>query len=183
MIVLEPVGHPTIPLSGEKIISIISLFQYKTFSRVERNGLLSSNIPLSRGNGQVSTLNKLMHILKWCKQITGLDITNIKKWLKIGALKGRSIPWEGECGFEWTNTFDILGITYNIDELGRTIKFNIINKNWEIKNLVNIWNSRNLTPLGKIAEIMSLLMSKPTHLLLCLPRPDKHCLDYIDCLS
>ena len=50
------------------------------------------------------------------------------KVAKIGALRGRIIPWAGEFGFEWTTTFDILGITYNTDEPGRMTKLNINNK-------------------------------------------------------
>ena len=60
-----------------------------------------------------------MHILKWYKKVSRLGINNEKtKVANIGALKGRSIHWEGKFGFKWTNTFDILGITYNTDKLG-----------------------------------------------------------------
>ena len=62
-------------------------------------------------NGQVSSLNTLMHLLK---QMSGLGINSDNtKVDKIKALRDRDISWEGEFGFEWTNNFDILGISYN----------------------------------------------------------------------
>ena len=143
---------------GENIVSIMSLFQRNTFSGVEKNGHLSSNIPPSRGyrqgdpvscylfvisaeilaegvscdgvndikvmgseiklslyaddidtagflNGQVSSLNKLLHILKWYRKVSGLGINNEKtKMAKIGDLRGRSIPWESKYRF-WVDQF------------------------------------------------------------------------------
>ena len=53
-------------------------------------------------NGQVSSLNKLMHILKWYRKVSdsGLGINNEKtKVAKIGDLRGRSIPWESKYRF------------------------------------------------------------------------------------
>ena len=45
-------------------------------------------------NGQLSSINNLLHILKWYKNVSGLSINNEKtKVAKIGALRGRSIPW------------------------------------------------------------------------------------------
>ena len=41
----------------------------------------------------------------------------------------------------------------------------------EVKKLIRIWQSRNLTPYGKITIIKSLLMSKFTHMLLSLLSP------------
>ena len=41
----------------------------------------------------------------------------------------------------------------------------------EIKEIINRWNKRYLTPLGKIAIIKTFLLSKLNHLFLVLPDP------------
>ena len=46
----------------------------------------------------------------------------------------------------------------------------------EIRTLITIWGSRNMTPDGKVSIIKSLLMSKITHMLLSLPSPIVICL-------
>ena len=46
-----------------------------------------------------------MSILSWFKKISGLGI-NVDKTeaVKIGALRDRSLPWEGRYGMEWTDS-------------------------------------------------------------------------------
>ena len=46
-------------------------------------------------------------------------------------------------------------------------------KLFEIKQIINIWMKRLLTPLGRIAVIKSLLISKLSYLLLTLPNPSE----------
>ena len=48
---------------------------------------------------------------------------------------------------------------------------NISSKITEMKKLIAIWNTRNLTPYGKVTIIKSLVYSKITHILLSLPKP------------
>ena len=43
----------------------------------------------------------------------------------------------------------------------------------EINKLITVWSGRNITPLGKITLIKSLLISKITHILLSLPTPQE----------
>ena len=74
-------------------------------------------------NGHVNSLNLLMHISNaGFKKVSGLGIDSDKiKVAKIKALRGRSIPWEGRYDLEWRNTFDVLGISYNVNGMGKTI--------------------------------------------------------------
>ena len=65
-----------------------------------------------------------MYILKWNKKVSGLDINCEKR--KVANI--RSIPWEGKFGFEWTNTFEILGIPYNNDYLVKMTEASIDQK-------------------------------------------------------
>ena len=50
----------------------------------------------------------------------------------------------------------------------------------EMYKLINTWNARNITPLGKITLIKSLLISKITHVLLSLPTPSNNAFDELE---
>ena len=66
--------------------------------------------------------------------------------------------------------FKVLGVTFSTV----TKQMNEINydtKLVEIKNILNAWKRRQLTPLGKITVIKTLAMSKITHLFINLPDP------------
>ena len=116
---------------------------------------------------------EVLRILKWFKSVSGLDI-NIEKTrvVKIGASRGSSIPWQGKFGFKWSTTFEILGIYYDVNRMNEITDLNINRKLGEIKKLTRVWQSRNLTPYGKVTIIKSLLLSKITHMLLSLPSPN-----------
>ena len=61
-------------------------------------------------------------------------------------------------------------------------KTNIFQKMGEVKKLIRVWQSRNLTPYGKITIIKSLLMSKFTHMVLSLPSPSSELFKELDLL-
>ena len=60
---------------------------------------------------------------------------------------------------------------------------NITVKISDSKKLIAIWNTRTLTPYGKVVIIKSLLMSKITHILLPLPTPSDIALSQLDQLQ
>ena len=132
--------------------------------------------------GSLAAIKKLMSILKWFKNISGLGINVDKtKAVKLGATRDRSLYWEGRYGMDWTNKFTVLGIDYNTNEMGE------INKNNEkkisdIKKLIKLWQARKLSPYGKVTVIKSLFLSKITHLLLSLPSPKKILFEEINTL-
>ena len=104
---------------------------------------------------------------------TGLNINKDKtNVVKIGATRGRSIPWQGKFGLKWATTFEILGIHYDVNHMNEITEINIFKKLCEIKKLIRVWQSRNLTPYGKVTIIKSLLLSKITHMLLSLSSPN-----------
>ena len=75
---------------------------------------------------------------------------------------------------KWVTDFEILGIKYKINHMDTITDDNILGKLAEIKNLIHVWNSRCLSPYGKITIVESLLLSKITHILLSLPTPSQH---------
>ena len=117
-----------------------------------------------------NTVVEVLRILKWFKNVSGLDIykdkTNV---VKLGATRGRSIPWQGKFGFKWATTFEILGIHYDINHMNEITEINILKNLCKIKKLIRIWQCQNLTPYRKVTIIKSLLLSKITHMLLSLP--------------
>ena len=63
-----------------------------------------------------------------------------------------------------------MGIIFSTN-IGEMTHLNFNPKRFEIKQIINIWMKRLLTPLGRIAVIKSLLISKLSYLLLSLPNP------------
>ena len=124
----------------------------------------------------VQSIVHIIHVLKWFKAISGLDINKEKtKVVKLGSKRGSNIPWQGKFGLNWSDKFEILGIHYDMNKFNEITKLNIQRKIGEIQQLIRIWSSRNLTPYGKVTIIKSLLISKITHMLLSLPSPNILC--------
>ena len=75
--------------------------------------------------------------------------------------------------FEWDpDTFRILGIEFTVSLIDIT-DINIKNNIDAITNSIRHWSNRNLTPLGRITVIKSILISKIVHILTSLPNPSK----------
>ena len=71
-----------------------------------------------------------MSILWWFKNVSGLGMNvNKTKAVKIGATMSRSLPWKWKYGMEWTDTFPVLGIHYNVNKMVEIPTFNIEEKN------------------------------------------------------
>ena len=97
-----------------------------------------------------------MRVLDWFKKNSGLEVDRDKtKVIKIGAIRDRSISFEGKFGLEWTENFEVLGIKYRIKHMETITDDNISSKITEMKKLIAVWNMRNLTPYGKVTVIKS----------------------------
>ena len=78
------------------------------------------------------------------------------------------------------NKFCCLGITYDAHDLANIVQQNCHRKIIEIDNLLNSWNRRNISLLGRIQVIKSLALSKIVHFLIALPTPHKDYMRSID---
>ena len=79
----------------------------------------------------LESIISIIRVLKWFKSVSGLDINKEKtKVVKLGASRDSSIPWQGKFGFNWSETFEILGIHYDMKKL------NILQKIGEIQQLI-----------------------------------------------
>ena len=75
-------------------------------------------------------------------------------------------------GVKWVHQLKVLGITFTNNN-NRITETNIEPKITQIKKEIGQWRRRNLTPLGKITVIKSLLISKLVHLFTALPTPSE----------
>ena len=69
--------------------------------------------------------------------------------------------------------FTILGITFNTD-LSSMVPKNYDKAMTKLNNLTTIWGKRNLTVLGKITVLKSLIVPHFNYYLLALPSPADH---------
>ena len=89
----------------------------------------------------------------------------------LGNRKGSPIRYMQHLNICWNPTiFKILGIWFSND-LSNCIEINYQDKMLEIKNMYRIWLKRQITPLGRIAILKSLILSKLVFLWMLLPNP------------
>lgn len=72
--------------------------------------------------------------------------------------------------FHWTTQFKLLGIQFDVDQ-ANILKLNYDKKLVKIKEIINQWNKRHTTPIGRITLIKSLIISQMNHLFISLPTP------------
>ena len=126
-------------------------------------------------------LRKGLEILEWFYQQSGLKINYSKtKVIKIGSERESDRRFCRENCLDWVKTFTALGINYDIMDIENITNMNINEKIESMKNILQAWGSRKITPIGKITIAKSLVMSKITHILQSLPSPDTPILKTLD---
>ena len=74
---------------------------------------------------------------------------------------------------EWTDElFSLLGIKFSTN-LKYITELNFSDRLNDIQNGISMWKKRNLTVLGKIAVVKTILLSKLKHIFISLPSPSK----------
>ena len=121
-------------------------------------------------DGSSNSLEGAINVLKFYAKISGLNVNVEKtKGVWIGSKINSEQKFEN-IDFS-SKIFKVLGIKFSTD-LDSIVKINYDEKIEEIRNLLNAWKRRYLTPLGKISVIKSLALSKLNHLFVSLPDPD-----------
>ena len=104
--------------------------------------------------------------------VSGLKMNSSKTnviWL--GTKKNSDIRYMQHLGLDWNPPkFKILGIWFTND-LRECVKLNYSERLADVNHLFKVWVKRQLTPLGRVAILKSLILSKLTHLWLFLPNP------------
>ena len=131
-------------------------------------------------NGDRRSFEKCIETLNEFSKISGLFVNNCKTsviWL--GSRKNSKIKFLKHLGMEWNpKKFKILGVWFTNDLVDME-SINFSEKFEEIKKLIDLWTKRTLTPLGRIAILKSLVLSKLTHLWLLLPNPPGKSLEHL----
>lgn len=125
-------------------------------------------------DGSEKSLKSSLDLLFQFSKFSGLkpNITKTKA-LWIGSKVNSTNTLCNETGLQWIEEpFTVLGITFTAD-----LK-NIIHLNFDkclqcVRKEIQSWSKRNISPIGKITIIKSLLLSKFVHLFTVLPQPDK----------
>lgn len=115
-------------------------------------------------DGSEKSFKTLMSELQSFYNMSGLKINQSKTQLVwIGSKKYSNHKLCQEIELIWTINFKLLGIQYDVD-LSKIIRMNYDKKLVNIKSTVEQWKNRNLTPIGKVTIIKSLIISQPNHL-------------------
>jgi hypothetical protein len=89
----------------------------------------------------------------------------------LGSMRNSELRFMPHLRMEWNpERFKILGIWFTNDCRG-CVEINFKEKFAEIKNMFKVWLKRQITPLGRVAVLKSLILSKLVHLWLLLPNP------------
>ena len=84
-----------------------------------------------------------------------------------------------DCKMDWNPPkFKILGLWFTNDLVGMT-EINMKDKFNEAKKLFSIWSKRISTPIGRVAILKSLILSKLIYLWILLPNPPDNFVDLI----
>ena len=97
----------------------------------------------------------------------------------LGSERNSNVRYLPHLNIKWNpETFKILGITFTND-LKDCIDINFKDKFYEMKTLFKAWLRRQITPLGRVAILKSLILSKLVYLWLLLPNPPDSIIDDI----
>ena len=102
--------------------------------------------------------------------------------IKIGSLKNENLIFQENYKIQWSHEpFLFLSITCT-DDLSNIIELNYRDMNFSIRKMIFRWSKRNLSTLGRITVVKSLILPKRTYLFLSLPNPNKELIKKIDTL-
>ena len=139
--------------------------EYKLFQYADDTGILL--------DGSESSLRSALNLLDQFSKYSGLT-PNLEKTrcIWIGSSKERIDRLCTDIELQWSQEpFTVLGINFSLN-LNEMIELNFDEKINDIRKLITHWSKRNLTVLGKITVVKTIIMSKLTHLFISLPNPD-----------
>ena len=134
-------------------------------------------------DGSESSFKRAFKLLDVFASMSGLKV-NIEKtnavW--IGGNKGRQKHLCTDINVKWVDaqdSFRVLGIDF-VTNLEAMVTINYNRVLMSISQLINQWSKRNLTVLGRVTIVKSLILSKLTFLILSLPDPPKAFIKELD---
>ena len=152
-----------------------------TISQKEHKLCQYANDTLAFMKANERNLKIALMILQWFYVQTELTINVSKtKVIRIGTIRESDRRYCKENNPDWVNTFMCLGIKYKILEMENITTYNTSEKLPLIECLIQNWQNRNLTPLGRVTVWNSLILSKITHILMSLPSPQTELVKKLD---
>ena len=131
--------------------------------------------------GDKTSFETCMDVLKLFGSKSGIHLNAEKTcaiWL--GSCKNSPVRFMPHVNLDWNpEKFKVLGIWFTND-LTACVQLNYYEKLEDVKHLFRIWVKRQITPIGRIAVLKSLILSKLIHLWLLLPNPPD---DFFDSLQ
>lgn len=132
-------------------------------------------------DGSDESLNQTLEELENFAKISGLKINFEKTQLVwIGRKRFDTTSIKTKWKLAWgKQTFKLLGINFSTD-LTNMMKQNYATKIQHLETMVKQWEKRNMTPLGRITIIKTLMIPIFNHLFLTLPNPEQSTVDHIN---
>ena len=128
-----------------------------------------------------NNLRYALETLQWFYHKSGLKINESKtKVIRLGPIRETDRRFCRENNLDWVTKFTALGIHYDVLDIENITSYNIGLKLDEIKKLMQAWTCRNITPIGRITILKSLILSKIIHILQSLPSPCTETLNTLD---
>ena len=126
-------------------------------------------------DGSKESFEYCVHTILEYAKYSGLNMNyNKTKVVWFGNDKIPKTTFLPHLNFEWNpKTFTILGVEFTVD-LKNITDLNITKKMNSMKQEMQLWSKRYLTPFGKIIVIKSLVVSKIVHILQSLPSPSEN---------
>ena len=123
-------------------------------------------------DGKEESLRAALNIFRNFHLCSGLKI-NVEKtcavWVGRGSLQ--RLPICEDLALQWCRSFKLLGITFDIDNMQDMVQLNLNAKLKEMEKVLLAYKRRNLTILGKITVIKTIIIPKFVHVLSVLPNP------------
>lgn len=118
-------------------------------------------------------MDGILRELDYFACIYGLKINFSKtKMVWIGSKKiSKEVFHHSRWKLDWNNpTFDLLGVKFSVN-LNEMVELNYPSKFLEVTRLIKQWKLRNLTTVGRLTVIKTLIIPKLNHLILTIPKP------------
>ena len=125
-------------------------------------------------DGSEGSLQQTLNTLEIFGSLSGLKM-NLSKTKMLWIGKKRLCNDKINCGMKlnWDDKqFTLLGIDFDID-LQNIPHINYSKALLKVDESINAWRKRQLTPLGRITVVKSLILSKLNHLFMAIPLPNK----------
>ena len=123
-------------------------------------------------DGSEKSLNSALSLIFQFAKFSGLKPNYDKtSCIKIGSMKNSQLRYRTTYNINWSQeSFGYLGITFTLD-LKEIIEINYSDKINAIRTLISSWSKRNISTIGRITVVKSLMIPKLNHLFMSLPDP------------